>query len=180
MANVPTPPPHAPYYRGEATNLDPNQLRSLKEGYFGLNTIFFINIALALGSNVLLRGEFNSVVFLVVVGAMFVIISLATFPSNKKIGQGMGWPAGNAVLASVLMGLNSALCCGIIGYVVMQNIALKGMARFGIKAGLFGLKKSVVEQRIAELERTQYAPNMPPPASPGYEYNLGNDQDPSK
>lgn len=93
------------------------------------------------------------------------IVAFLTYGPNKKIGEGLGWSPSGAVVASVLMGLNSALCCGIIGYVVMQNIALVEMKKFGLKGGgLFGLRKKDVDIAIESL-RTQEA-NMPPSAYP--------------
>lgn len=67
------------------------------------------------------------------------------------IAYGKGWDPSAAMLASVLMGLNSALCCGIIGYVVMQQIASMEMKRYGIPAGFFGIRKAIVTARVAEL-----------------------------
>lgn len=157
MSNVPPPVPpeqppnYAAYYRGDA-NVDPNKLRLLKEGYFGLNTVFLVNILMAVGANVAFRSSEDLGLFAIAVIVVFVAIGLLTYPQNKKIGEGLGWAPSSAVLASVLMGLNSALCCGIIGYMVVQSMALKGMKAYGVTAGIFGLKKSVVEQRIAELE----------------------------
>lgn len=161
----PIPPPdYGAYYRGTGpTNLDPEKLRLLKDGYFGLNNVFLLNVVFAIGSNVVFRGlDVDPVLALGFLAVFLITIGALTFPSNKKIGMALGWEPSGAILASILMGLFAWICCGAFGYMIMQNKALRGMKDYGISAGVFGLKKSVVEQRIAELEMAQRQPNMPP------------------
>src|SRR5579859_7496136 len=153
--NPPPPGPpegqYAQYYRpGQSSYGSSDRLQGLVDGYFGLNNVFLINVGLVIGLNVLIQSLFRSMppdrdaitVLLVWVGAIVVIgisIGFLTYPSNKKIAYGKDWPPSNATLASVLMGLNSALCCGVIGYVVMQQLAMAEMKKYGVKAG-FGFR----------------------------------------
>jgi hypothetical protein len=53
--------------------------------------------------------------------------------------------------ASVLMGLNSALCCGVIGYIVVQSMAAKKFKEAGIPKGFFGYKKADVNAFIDQM-----------------------------
>ncbi len=163
---IPPQPPqdYGPYYRGTGpTNLDPEKLRLLKDGYFGLNMVFLLNVAFAIGSNVIFRGlAVEPAVGLGFLAVFLITIGALTYPSNKKIGTALGWEPSGAILASILMGLFAWICCGAFGYMIMQNKALRGMKDYGISAGAFGLKKKVVEQRIAELEMGQQYQNMPP------------------
>jgi membrane-associated phospholipid phosphatase len=146
------PPPSGPptpqfegYYR-QPTGPSKQQLKDLAEGYFGLSIIFVANIGLAVFLNIVARSTENIAVPLTGIGIMFLAITFATLPKNRLIARGKGWPDGHAVLASVLMGLNSALCCGIIGYVVMQSIAANELKRSGIKMGFFARKQAIMDQ----------------------------------
>ncbi|MEQ1822327.1 MAG: hypothetical protein ABL949_07450 [Fimbriimonadaceae bacterium] len=163
-----TPPPTSPYpyetgsaayYRpgadGSPAYGSADKLQALSDGYFGLNPIFGLNVLFALGSNVMIRTASPDNVAMIAIGVivvMFVSILFLTLPKNKQTAYGKGWSDSNAILASVLMGLNSALCCGVIGYIVMQNIALTEIKRYGIKGGsFFGLKEKDVEAHIAAM-----------------------------
>jgi len=143
--------------------LTPPYLRLLKDGYFGLNNVFLLNVVFAVGTNALFSAtRIDPTLALVVLPLFLITIGILTYPSNKKIGEALGWQPSGAILSSILMGLFAWICCGAFGYMIMQNKSLAGMKEYGISAGLFGLKKSVVEQRIAELEMAQRQPNMPP------------------
>ncbi len=151
MSDVPPPPKYVAYPRGETGLLygSADKLQALGEGYFGLNMAFFLNVLLAVG--VTLLAQAGWIAYLLGVLAIFLLIAFLTYPYNRKIAFGKGWADGYAVLTSVLMGLNSALCCGIIGYVVMQQFASSEMKRYGLASGAFGIRKNVwramVEQR---------------------------------
>jgi hypothetical protein len=82
---------------------------------------------------------------------MFIVITAITLPHNKKIGEGLGWSSSGPLVASLLMGLNSALCCGIIGYIVVQGMAAKKFKEAGIPRGFFGYKKVEVYNFINQL-----------------------------
>lgn len=151
-------------------SLHADKLQALANGYFGLNLVFVLNIVLALGLNALVGlSRSGEIAFLALVGGavfVFLVIAGCTFPYNRKIAFGMGWAPGIAVLASLLMGLNSALCCGIIGYVVMQQIAFVEIKKYGVRKGFFGVRKGDVAARISELrqaELRQRMPSAPPP-----------------
>jgi hypothetical protein len=161
----PAPPDLSGYYLrpGLGFGGDPDRLKVLAEGYFGLNYVFMANVLLAVGARGLQLGVNPSealTAVLIAVVVLFVLIAVLTYPFNRKIGIGMGWNPGMAALASILMGLNSAFCCGIVGYVVMQAIASTEMKKFGLKGGVFGMKKKDVERRIAELRSTSTTPGF--------------------
>lgn len=149
--------PGSEYYHrgGGAAYGTADKLQALSDGYFGLGIAFVINIALALCSRLLTASSESLAVIGFALVGMFVAITLITFPFNKKIAIGKGWNTSHALLASFLMGLNSALCCGIIGYIVMQSIASTEIAKYGIPSKLFGLKKSVVQARIQEMRQAE-------------------------
>jgi hypothetical protein len=163
------PPQYAAYPRqGMANYGTADKLRALADGYYGLNKVFLLNIALVLANRAVSAGvKTVEAAMMVLVGSVLVvglIIGFATYPSNKKIGYGANWSPGMPIVASVLMALNSALCCGIIGYVVVQSIAAKEMSKYGLKAGLFGgLKKPDVERTIAQFQAQEAAPAAPAP-----------------
>lgn len=166
--------PYAAYPRAQAS-LDLNKLRELAKAYFNLNWVFLANILLALAINVVaaLLGaaaggsgeEASLVAWLVGIPILFFAVMFMSYPQNKRIAYGKGWAPSAAWIASFLMGLNSALCCGIIGFIVMQSIASKEMAQvYGVRRGFFGPRKADIERRILEL-------SVQPPASPppGYQ-----------
>jgi hypothetical protein len=164
--NEPNEPPSAPpqfaaYPRGPeiAPYGSFEKLQALSDGYFGLNNVFLVNVLLAIGSRALQLGPRTpEQAWMMIIGAVVVmglIIGVMSFPFNRKIAIGKGWTDGHAILASVLMGLNSALCCGLIGYIVMQSIASSEMKKYGISAAGLGLKKKVVQERIAQMKAQQ-------------------------
>lgn len=165
------PPDYSGYYVRPALipSLNADKLQALADGYFGLNLVFLLNVALALGLNALLGLSRQGEVALAALlgGAAFVFLAIAgcSFPFNRKIAFGMGWNSGMAVLASLLMGLNSAFCCGIIGYVVMQQIAFVEIKKYGVRKGPFGIRKRDVAVRVAEL-RAEELHRQSPAAQP--------------
>jgi len=150
----PPPPGFAEYPRG-GWQPSYQELKDLSDGYFGLSRAFIINVVLALGvrlagtANPRLEEDLGLISVTVLVIA--VIVFFATLGPNRKLGAGLGWKPSGPILASVLVGLNSALCCGIIGYLVLQGMAMKRIKQYGIKTGLFGLRKQDIQARLEEL-----------------------------
>lgn len=124
-------PSYAPYYRpGAGSYGTADKLQALSDGYFGLSKVFVINILIVLASRLvtLTLGPDEALIALfAIMFVLLVAVAALSYGPNKRIGEGKDWPPSNALIASILMGLNSALCCGIIGYVVMQSIASKEM-----------------------------------------------------
>lgn len=151
------PPEFAQYPRGTAPTGSLPQLRNLVDGYFGLSRVFGINILLVCVERVvaILDKEASAGGSLAFVGGFALIVGLVvgflSYGPNKQIGNGANWSPAQPIVASVLMGINSALCCGIVGYAVMQTIAANHLKRYGIKMGFFASKKKI-ESQIAALE----------------------------
>jgi len=132
------------------------KLEALWAGYKGLNGVFVVNILLSILLNGVIRSQQNPeqslAMFLLIGGIGFIIICVLTYPQNRKIGFGKGWSTAMPVVASVLMGLNSVLCCGIIGYLVMQQIAAAEIKLYGLKPVSFkGFRKEEVAVRVEQL-----------------------------
>jgi len=147
---IPPPPQFVEYPRASrAAHGTLDQLQALAEGYFGLNWVFLVNLLLVFATRAASASAgMPGLVAMVLV--LLVAVGGLSYPMNKKIGFGLGWPGWGAALASILMAINSALFCGIIGYVVMQNLALTEMKRYGIPGSSFSLRKKVV---MAFIER---------------------------
>lgn len=146
-------PPFANYPRTAAAYGSSAALQSLSDGYFGLSKVFGINIVIVVATNLAARsGSVPLGILALILLAISVTIGFLTYGPNKKIGEGAGWSPAQPVIASVLMGINSALCCGVIGYSVMQSIATNHMKRYGVKGGMFGLKKGDVQGFVRDLE----------------------------
>ena len=159
--NVPPPQTFAEYPRGPQAPMygTAEKLKALSDGYFGMNWVFLVNVAVLLGSRVLLiaadRGE---VALMLLAGSVIVtglVVALFSYSYNKKISFGMNWQPSMAIVMSIVLALQSWLCCGAIGIVVIQQIVTAEIKRYGIPGGLFGFKKKVVEERIAQMRSTQ-------------------------
>ena len=161
MAEIP-PTQFAAYPRGNSVSNygTVEQLEALGSGYFGLNTVFTVNLVIAVSLNAASR-TYGPIALLIGALFLFAVVAALSYPQNQKIAYGKSWPNSKALLASILMGLNSALCCGLVGYVVMQNIAMKEMKLYGIQSGLFGLKKKDFENFVAN-RRNQISAPFPP------------------
>lgn len=164
------PPQYVAYPRGPERYGAADRLQALSDGYFALNWVFALNLALWLGGQLIPYAEVEPATRLTIFAAWLLtlglVVGFATYPQNKKIGYGRGWAPVWPAVASVLMGLNSALCCGIIGYVVMQQLAALEMKKYGLKTGFGGIRKSQVAAVVAEMQRPPQpapAPYMPPP-----------------
>jgi hypothetical protein len=168
MGSMPPFQGQSPYPR-DAVNVPPGgsaeKLEALGAGYHGLTWVFAGNIVVAVIINGIIQTTGDdlgsSILILGLVVLLGVGVAIATFPQNKKIGFGLDWQSSGAIIASVLMGLNSALCCGIIGYIVMQQLASNRMKQYGLRTGFLGVKKSDIAARVAELR--QSAGGAPPP-----------------
>ena len=157
------------YYRGTGAHGygagSADKLQALADGYFGLNWVFLGNIGLWVLLNLGIAGlgaDPNPEPSPAFIGAMFgmfglyfLIIAGATFPFNRKIAIGKSWNPNMAILASGLTAIAAFVCCGILGYIVMQQIAYSEMKNFGLKSKAFGLRKKVVQARIEELRRQE-------------------------
>ena len=99
--------------------------------------------------NLLARsGAFTGEVLGLAALVVFAVVFALTLGPNKKIGAGAHWQSWQPILGSFLIALNSALCCGIVGYVVMQTIAANHIKRFGFRK----VNKKEIKARIAELQ----------------------------
>jgi hypothetical protein len=163
-----TPPDgvrYARYHRPGDERLDPDLLQALSDGYFGLSYVFVANVLMVLPLQIMMAAQPTSrsgwlakeagIFFWLLV--MCVAIGLLSYRPNRRIGEGMGWSPGQVVAASLLLGINGALCCGVLGYAIMQSIASRRMSSvYKVRLGLFTGKRHV-QKRIDEL-RAQRTP----------------------
>lgn len=133
------------YYPGSV-----EQLEALFQAYNGLSLVFGVNVLLSLGLNFVIR-EYSFVILIGMVLGFTVVIGALSLPQTRKLAFGKGWAPKMAILASGLLGLNSALCCGIIGYVVLQQIASSEIKRYGVRSGFLGVRKKDVQAKVAEM-----------------------------
>lgn len=160
-----TPPDGVRYarYRRPDEAVDPEPLQALADGYFGLSYVFVANILIMLPLGILstahptsrsgwLALEFFGFLWLII---LCTAIALLSYRPIRRIGEGMGWPPGVEVASSVLMGVNSVFCCGVLGYAIMQSIASRQMRSvYKVPLGLF-MSKRQVQKRIDELRAQQ-------------------------
>jgi len=168
MSDVPPPQHFVAYPRGNTPNRygTADQLEALGNGFTRLNYVFIANIVLAIGVGALL-GALHvrfPIIYLYELVILFLPIAALTYPQNKLIAFGKGWPPHVAVLASLLMGLNALLCWGLIGYVVMQNIASKEMKKYGALPGFMGVGRNFTAIVAARRQADAGGPTIGPTA----------------
>jgi hypothetical protein len=151
-----------PRYAGAPVYGDPDKLQALADGYFGLNIAFLFNVLLAIALSGIVTALQEPAAWLIGWLIMLIAITFITLPHNKRVGEGKGWGQSVPLVVSILIGLNSIFCCGAIGYVVVQMIAIDEMKKHGIKGGTFSLRKKVVEEHIRVLRQAQM--QAPPPS----------------
>ena len=150
--NLPPPVGYVPYARpADMPYGTVEKLQALCNGYFGLNYVFIINVVLFFVQRAVLYFDPTALAFGLATILMIPIIAFLTFPQNKLIGFGKDWSPSGPLIASILMGFNSAFCFGLLGYVVMQHIAFKEMKLYGIKGGSFSMRKDQVQAQIAAM-----------------------------
>ncbi len=130
------------------------KLEALGQAYFAMSYVFAVNVVLVIACRVMIAA-FSWVGFFAGMIVMSVGISALSLTPNRKIAFGKGWPDSKAMLASVLIGLNSALCCGVIGFMVMQAIAAKEIRRYGVNAGAFGIRKKDIAAAVRRRREAQ-------------------------
>lgn len=170
-SNFGAPPQYVGYTRPGGHYGSAERLQSLADGYFGMNLAFIITIVFVIGTRVAAASLVNpeTVNPFMILGFIYaipvLIVAFVTYPYNKKIAFGAGWRDGSAILASALMGLN-VLCCGIVGFIVMQMLAGAEIKKYGIPTGFFGLKKRDILARVAQLKASEGTPSSAVPPGP--------------
>jgi len=135
------------------------KLEALGSGYFGLVTIWAVNLVAVVAGNALALG-IHSFPRLALIVFLVLTFGALSYPQNKKIAYGMGWSNSKAILASVLIGGTSFFCYAVIGFLIIQNSVARELKRYGVTLGSFGQRKS--EFRAA-VEARRHAENLPPP-----------------
>ena len=147
------PPPFAEYPRNSSSPGSAAKLQSLMEGYYGYGPLFAIHVVLTLILRVASLGLGPNGLALYGLGVLVIMIvmGLASYRVNAKVGFGAGWSQTQVVLACVMIALGT-ICFGIIGYIILQTIAANHIKMYGVRSGCMGIKKKAIQARIAELQ----------------------------
>lgn len=149
-----TPPTKTAAYP-RAGAVPSSKLRAILEGCQGLNIIFGITVAVNIVGGQSLRREGGATLPAIIAFAiiLFLLVSIGSFKYVKKVGEGLDWPESKATMVSVLLGLNSAICCGAIGFILVQMAAIKKLNEGGIEASLlkFNVKNGLAT--VDQMER---------------------------
>ncbi|MFX9630870.1 hypothetical protein ABTO69_20175, partial [Acinetobacter baumannii] len=81
-----------------------------------------------------------------------ILAGMLSFPHNLAILAAKGYPRWVAIAASIVTGISSPFCFGIIGLAIMQQSAIHELAKYGFKPGFLMTKRKFlkfVEDRIA-------------------------------
>jgi hypothetical protein len=96
---------------------------------------------------------------------MCVAFMFIPYKLNKELGFGMGWSRSGPIIVSVLMGFN-ALCYGLVGITIVQQIAMAEMQKYGVRPGFFRSKReeimAILAQRRAQESQLAATPTAPP------------------
>jgi hypothetical protein len=165
MSELPPSPVGAyprPTFTGPSSPEDADKIEALANGYWGLNWVFLITVVMVVPLNIAFR-LVASPLLLVAIPVVGIVVGFLTYPRNKEIAFGKGWSPTGGVIASVLMGLNVAICCGIIGFIVMQQIAMSGMRKLGVPQKVMRKKAWVMEYAAGLRGQSPlYVPPSPP------------------
>lgn len=140
------PPPIATVPYPRQSDVQKDRLISLVEGYHGLSYAFGANILLNVVGNIAIAALNLEYGILLIVPFALVIAFFLTLGPNRKVGYGLGWKDSGPYVASALIGLNAALFCGIVGYIVVQTMASNELKRQGVKIGFLVTKKNMLQQ----------------------------------
>lgn len=148
MSNVPPAPEMTAYPRGSL--VDKQKLRTLVEGYFGMSVAFGLTVLcnfIGTGLMMFVAMQMNQPV-IIYLGIVFGVAGafFFTLGPNEKIGIGLGWKENGKYIASGLIALNVALFCGVVGFIVVQQMATNAMKRDGLRLGFFVSKKKLLGQ----------------------------------
>lgn len=147
-------PPQQPFAAYPRASFGSSEkLQALADGYFGLNAAFVVGLVSAFLLKLAGLAKQPVVVWI----ALLLHIAFVGYYTGirvKRIGFGAGWPDSKTTLAVGLMYLNT-LCCGIVGFIVMQQIAGNHIKAYGIKSGFLGLKKKDINAMIARLKQEE-------------------------
>ncbi len=80
-----------------------------------------------------------------------VFVGFITYPLNKKLGQLMDWPEGKPRTISIIMGVVSATCMGILAFIWGQQMSTLQLARLGTPKKWYGFTKKGVRAYIETL-----------------------------
>lgn len=145
-----------PYPRGPAPYGSAEKLRALAEGYFNLNWVSVLNLVLGFVVVAASFGTFQhgGPQLLIGVTLLGIVMGLFAFPCVKKIGFGLDWSPFKVRLCTFILVLNSLFCCGVFGYLILQQTASAEMRRYGLTGTLLGMNRREVAKRVAEMEGT--------------------------
>lgn len=132
-----------------------NQLEAAYKAYKAAGMAFLLLIVSGLGTS-LLFGFAAAVTKLPELFYLFYILVpiIAFFLLGEAFRQlqiAKGWEDSKRLVLQILYAILCGLCCGIFGYLFLQNIAIKAMQKHGVKVGLLGVNKAEYEQRLRVL-----------------------------
>jgi len=136
------------------------------EGYYGLNWAFLAYFGLAISSFIVLVATQASLTGIVLFILLFVsglaAMVLIAHPCHKKIGFGLNWRESTPLLVTIGLVIGSLVVSPIIAFIIIQLIAMAEIKNYGVKSGLFGVRKKDIVARIAELrQQSQPAQSVP-------------------
>ena len=168
-------PQYVGYQRPNTPSGNPEQLRAIADSYRAFTWTFLINIVVLLGSSFLF-GFFGAMFELntATTGSLFltpyvltaIVMVFVSMKASRLYWIGMGKSPSNAIITSLVLGIQAVLCCGAAGYAILQSrLAAELKKKYSISVGFLGPRKEDVEAALARMQMA--APPPPGPVIPG-------------
>ena len=154
------PAPTVAYPRGLERPGTVEQLRALRDGYFGLTVLSLATAAWIVGGITLFDhmdlghiGLFAIFLEFMFFGTTGILAAFVSFPINKKISIGMGWTPTTNVLLSICYAFSGCMCFGMPVFVVLYILTSRRLGEFGVRYTPFvGYRKKEINRVIAQME----------------------------
>lgn len=159
------PPPTVAYPRGQVgASPAADRLQALSDAYFSLTWVFVVaavlvvfftfNGAMSAQGNAKMDNDpaYRLGYYMgpfMLAGAVAWVMSYKTL---QRASFGMGWNPRTPMWLSLVLGLQTCICCGAFGILIVQHILVGEMQKYGIKGRfLGGVRKDQIAAVVAQL-----------------------------
>lgn len=167
MSNIPPVQSFANYPRASAITKE--QVQMAADAHWGFGKAFLVTVLFSLCTLALHAVSQDETFQLVAMGIRLigtgVFVFFITYPLNKKLGVLMEWPEGKPRTISIVMGVISATCMGIVAFIWGQQMSTLQLAKLGVPKKWYGFTKKGVKAYIATLPSSSEIPAPVPPMS---------------
>lgn len=154
MASVPPPPVEYSNYPREQ-GLSKRKVKAAVDAYYGYGKAILWTILFSLGTVVLHLVSSNDAYQLTIMILRWVgtgvFVAWVTYLPNQLMATAADWPDGKARTTSIIMGVISIFCFGIVAFIWGQMMAQSQMTTFRVPRKWWGFRKKDVLAYIDSL-----------------------------